>query len=797
MGEYNFLTEKSQKIIPGYPHSLFLAPKGGGKERAQTIAPIPLASCQPQKNYPQQFSIFTAIVVNYTSKITLMKSILTLFVVVLSLGSYSQIRINSESQHQINRLISQSKTKTHRALKSDNPLLPIYRVNGTLCLSTIAKVNSQFTPADLLDQAFVGSRVADVITLKIPLQNLPNIQNFENITQLNVAERILPHNHKMTADVRADSVWLGHGLAASYTGKNVLIGITDWGFDYDHPMFMDTSLTISRIRAAWDHFKHAGNQPAGFGYGVEYVTPTELDNANSDTAGDYYGYATHGNHVAGTAAGSGGGTIHRGVAFESEYLFNSIRLDAGAAIDAFVWMKNIADNDNKRLVINMSWGLYYLGTMDGTSLVSQAIDSLSVQGVTFVTSGGNNGDADFHIKKTFSSDSIRTRIGFYPYSAHPSMWGQCISMWGEPANPFYSRVEVYNSANQLVANSRYYGTNNDNGYHSDYLLVGTDTVFYNYAIDSAHPNNSRPHQRLRVQNTNTSLRVVLHSYASSGTVHYWNVVELSNGVGNWGLDFYAYGNGGVAGDNLYGLGEPACTESAITVAAHQSQNVAITGQVFPGNIAGFSSRGPTYDERMKPDVSAPGMNVISSINSYTTGSYTTVTTTTHNGRTYDFAAFSGTSMASPATAGVVALMLEASPTLEPRQIRDILRNTAREDNRTGSIPASGSPVWGHGKVTATSAIQQAEITVSIEEENQENIDISLFPNPTTQTFTLDLGKPTQLNRIFLTDLNGRLIKEITPQNVSRYEISFEGSSGIYLLNIIGENERKTVKIIKQ
>ncbi|MEN8928099.1 MAG: S8 family serine peptidase, partial [Flavobacteriales bacterium] len=245
-----------------------------------------------------------------------MKSTLTLLLSVITVFSFSQIRINSESQENINRLISQSKEKTELELKVNNPLLPIYKVNGELCLSTLAKVNSNFSENDLNDKAFIGSQVADIITLKIPLKNLNEINNFNNIILLNVAERIQPHNHKMTADVRADSVWAGHGLPQSYTGKNVLIGITDWGFDYDHPMFMDTTLTSSRVRAAWDHFKHQGNVPAGFGYGVEYVTPTELDNANSDTAGDYYDYATHGNHVAGIAAGSGGGTKHRGVAFE-------------------------------------------------------------------------------------------------------------------------------------------------------------------------------------------------------------------------------------------------------------------------------------------------------------------------------------------------------------------------------------------------------------------------------------------------------------------------------------------------
>lgn len=725
-----------------------------------------------------------------------MKSTLTLFLVISSIFAFSQVRINSESQENIDRLISQSKEKSLTQLKEDNPLLPIYTVHGQLCLSTIAKVASNFTLTDLNDQAFMGSRIGNVVTLKIPLQHLTRINSFQHILQLQVAERIQPENNKMTADLRIDSVWAGIGLPQSYTGKNVLIGVTDWGFDYDHPMFMDTNLSTSRIRAAWDHFKHVGNQPTGFGYGVEYVTPTQLDAANSDTAGDYYDYATHGNHVAGIAGGSGAGLKYRGGAFESQFLFNSIQLDAGSAIDAFVWMKNIADSDGKRLVINMSWGLYYLGTMDGTSLVSQAIDSLSAKGVVFVTSGGNNGNDNFHIKKVFSSDSIRSRIGFYPYSAHAFMWGQCISMWGQPANPFSSRVEVYNSSNVLVASSRYYHTNSDNGYHSTYLLAGTDTIFYNYSIDSAHPNNNRPHQRMRVKNTNTSLRVVLHSYANTGTVHYWNVVELSNGVGNWGLDFYTYGNDGVAGDNLYGLGEPACTESAITIAAHQSETVAVSGQVFPGNIANFSSRGPTYDERMKPDVSAPGMNVISSINSYTTRSYTSVANTTFNGRTYHFAAFSGTSMASPAAAGVVALILEASPTIEPRQVRDILRNTAREDNRTGTIPSTGSTIWGHGKVTASAAIQQARNTVSLQETPEETITFTLFPNPTHGALTIKLDKPlTQTITIDILNLEGKTMKSYLLSNSTTIDVS-ELTKGIYFFRINDREQIKTLKFVK-
>ena len=713
------------------------------------------------------------------------------------IGTNSELRINSESEENISRLITQCKTKSDLEVKKDNPLLPIYTIRGELCLSTLAKVNQNFTEEDLNGKAFIGSKVSDIITLKIPLRNLSEIKNFRNLIQLSVAERIIPHNQRMTRDTRADSVWAGYNLPQGYTGKNVLIGIADWGFDYDHPMFMDTNLTTSRVRAAWDQFKQSGNQPS-FGYGVEYLTPAQLDNANSDTAGLYYDYATHGNHVAGIAGGSGAGTIHRGVAFESEFLFNSIRLDVGGLLDGFAWMKNIADTDNKRLIVNMSFGLYYLGTMDGTSLLSQAIDSLSAQGITFISSAGNNGDANFHIKKVFSNDSMRTQIQFYPYSAHPSMWGESISMWGEPTKPFNSRVEVYNASGQLVANSRYYNTNLDNGYFSDQLIIGLDTIQYNYSIDSAHPNNNRPHQRMRVKNTNTNLKVVLHSYAATGTVHYWNVVELSNGVGNWGLDFLAYGNDGVAGDNQYGIGEPACTESVITVGAHRSSFfVTSTGEEITFPLGDFSSRGPIYDERIKPDVTAPGVSVISSINSYTTANYTTAASTTFNGRTYDFAAFSGTSMSCPATAGVAALLLEANPALQPQQVKDILISTARQDDKTGPIPLGGNALWGHGKVTASAAIAMALSTVSIDHIDSETISLSVFPNPTNAILNFMLDKQLESELLInIVNVEGKIMKMKTITNSTSVDVS-DLANGLYFVRFNYKDKSRTLRFVKR
>lgn len=116
-------------------------------------------------------------------------------------------------------------------------------------------------------------------------------------------------------------------------------------------------------------------------------------------------------------------------------------------------------------------------------------------------------------------------------------------------------------------------------------------------------------------------------------------------------------------------------------------------------IAGFSSRGPVMVDgsgRLKPDVTAPGASVRSA----------------RPGNAYGFA--SGTSMASPHVAGIVALMMDANPDLigDPDTVAELLRATAIPTTATqdcGAFPGVLVPnaVFGHGRVDAFAAVQAA------------------------------------------------------------------------------------------
>ena len=137
------------------------------------------------------------------------------------------------------------------------------------------------------------------------------------------------------------------------------------------------------------------------------------------------------------------------------------------------------------------------------------------------------------------------------------------------------------------------------------------------------------------------------------------------------------------------IGSPGAAANALTVGAMADTS----GTGFAQ--ASFSSRGPTADGRIKPDVSAPGV-AITSAAANTSNSYAT---------------YSGTSMATPFTAGVALLMLDANSAFTPAQVKDSIRTTALDWGRGGNNRTAGSTGpdidFGTGRLDAYAALKAA------------------------------------------------------------------------------------------
>ncbi|MNV08481.1 Serine protease AprX [compost metagenome] len=672
---------------------------------------------------------------------------------------------------------------------------PVYKISGIWYVSLYGKrlpnCNWNLIPENNI---LLGSSVGKITTMKVPLERLHSIDFSEFYSYLEIPGKIVPQLNKAVKDTRADSVQRGINLPTAFTGKDILIGVTDWGFDYGHPMFYDTLLTQSRIYAAWDQYKQLGNLPTGQTYGVEYDTPSELATAETDTS-NIYSHHTHGSHVAGIAGGSGAGSVYRGFGFESQYLFTTFYIDQASAIDAFVWMKDKAEAAGKRLVVNMSWGVYYnqMGSLDGVSLLSEAIDELSgVNHVVFVGAAGNNNGANFHIKKTFNNNFFNSLVGFYSYAANPYMWGECITAWGQQGHNFSNKISVYNNSGTLLVASPDYSTSNT-GYLDSILVAGNDTIIFNVSSETANPLNGKPGMQIRIRSLNPNNKIVLTGSAVDGTVHYWNLPELTNGAGNFGQTFSAYGTNGISGDSFYAIGEPGCTNSVITVAAYSSSYVTGSGTTVGGMSASFTSIGPLHNEVLKPDIAAPGVSVASSISSYTDVAYTSIATITFNNKDYDFALFSGTSMATPCVAGIVSLILDANPSLSSQQVKNIIKTTARLDNYTGNIVAPGDTKWGMGKINAYAAVKLALNTLSTDEYTHV-VPFVLYPNPTSTILHILNINDLPLSVLSIAALDGKVVSPRLNKNT--VDVS-ELPDGIFFLKIQSGTEVYTLRFIKE
>jgi minor extracellular serine protease Vpr len=386
-----------------------------------------------------------------------------------------------------------------------------------------------------------------------------------------------------------------------------------------------------------------------------------------------------------------------------------------------------------------------------------------------------------------------SRLDFYPYS-DTAAWGQSVNMWGEVGHPFQAKYRFLSPSNIIMGETPMFNTAVDTNYIDTLYAMGPDTVYYRMGADNAHPLNGRSHMRFRIKCNEGAYKVILVVYADSGLVHFWNVHERIWGEGNWGMAFLSNGAGYTAGDTQYGVSEPAVTNSLITVAAHNAEYKNAIGNIVNGYVCTFSSFGPTIDGRMKPDVSAPGGNVCSSINSYTTDAFTTITSVTFNSRVYPFAKLSGTSMSSPATTGVAALILDANPLLTAQEVKDIIMLTAREDAITGDIPDSGSTRWGQGKVNAYLAVAMALNVVNINTYAQQGLVV--FPNPTyDQLYVFADKNPDKLYNLNIYSMDGKLMQS----NLYQWNTPIEVCTlpnGMYVIRISADTESYQCKFIK-
>ncbi|MFJ7934603.1 S8 family serine peptidase [Sporosarcina sp. NPDC096371] len=437
-----------------------------------------------------------------------------------------------------------------------------------------------------------------------------------------------------------------------FTGKGIKVGVIDTGIDYNHPDLKDA------YKGGYD-FVDNDNDPM--------ETTYDEWKASGYSERDFFGnlyYTQHGTHVAGIIAGQGENNVEHsvtGVAPDADlYAYRVLGPWGSGTTEAILAGidKAVAEGMD---VINLSLGQSY---NDPLFITSMALNNAVLAGVTSVVASGNTGEGLYTLGSpgaaalaiTVGASNVSESIATSKGSLHAA---ESVPVDLKLlAKGYQDNIEELEGMDLPVVDV-------GAGFASDYKNkdVNGKIVFVN-----------------RISHSLES-KIMEAQKQGAKAVMIWNILPeegfiptyLGEGYGLIPTFSLSYDQG-IAMQEKLKTGEATFSFDEI-------------GQVMSegDQLASFSSRGPartTYD--IKPEVTAPGESIFSTVPSYMNGP------DQMGDYQYAYDRLSGTSMASPNVAGVAALLLQANPDLTPADIKQVIMNTADPLNGEYSVYEVGA-----------------------------------------------------------------------------------------------------------
>lgn len=578
-----------------------------------------------------------------------------------------------------------------------------------------------------------------VALVAMPADRVEELLGTKGVVSASLPRRARKLNDKAREASNVDAVHAGEGLDRSYKGNGVIVGIFDMGFDPNHINFNDSEGN-SRVKHMNTYLQRYEGVPPTVS---RNETPTAIARFSTDSSDD-----THATHVIGTAAGSfseGPAADYAGVAPEAEIFMCGGYGSSAEMVIAFADMTEYAASVGKPLVINLSLGDNE-GSHDGTDEFAMMLDEIAERtGAHFFLAAGNEGTYGIGLYKEFAGDdtTLRTCLApddSYSYYYAPPMAGN-IEVWSEDDTPFTLYIDLVDktapdapvTSIEIPRDGGMYLVNGTTPTGVGAGMINRDDSQFNAVYSQSYigaetalsPQNGRFYSVVSfdltaksasvARNYNMALRIEgtagqkVYAYVNTSYDSYYGAYfpasfESFNLPGYTASD----GNGSISG--------MACGHNTIAVGAYTTRNIASDAFYERNQPIGepvyFSSWGNIPGGRMKPDISAPGFLIVSSMS----GPYVTANnrdlsslgtlkyyqyTDPATSKTHYWTYMAGTSMATPFMTGVAALWLEANPSLSTEDIRHIAQATAM-------MPASENPQWGgSGKVDALAGLKMA------------------------------------------------------------------------------------------
>lgn len=552
-------------------------------------------------------------------------------------------------------------------------------------------------------------KVGRIYIVDIPLDAVMVLAQNDTIERIEAERMPRPAMEVTPQQVNATGIYTGQDLPQAFTGAGVAAGVFDCYYDFTHPAFLDPNGDL-RVQYYYDF--HWENADGTFGHALETAAEIAALQHSQNTRN-----GIHGTHVMGIMAGSPVNGQMQGMAPDADLYavdFNSDREEfegvngptSATAVLGFKYIFDKAAVDNKPCVINFS----SCETVTLTSqriLEGEALQALVGPGRIIVSACGNDGIRACYMEKGPSDYQAGTGI------KNGIAGGGLIDMDLVTANNQLVRFDFLGM--QLMGG----GIEGTIMFNTDSISqVGSATLTTTVSMGEVqltvevspyqdprgtvyHIHGTLPHMTYLVLCGATVL------LTGNGPAWIYSDIGFNSLTNISGVPQYSFAQPGHSVSwpanlpNIIGVGATGYKNTITNIAGQTNSDMIDFAPDQPGYITKFSSCGPTFDERIKPDVVAPGLNINAAYNSFYAdydyiSKYLT-STVQYNGKTYHYLAESGTSMASPVVAGVVALWLQAKPDLTPAEVLEVIRETSTHPNNTLTYPNN---TYGYGQIDA-------------------------------------------------------------------------------------------------
>ncbi len=632
--------------------------------------------------------------------------------------------------------------------------------------------------------ALINNDFGDFVTAQIPVENLEALSQDENIKLVEIGTPVQKKMNKARTAANVDKVQAGTGLSQPFLGTGVIVGVVDAGFQYNHINFYDANnsseLRVKRVLRQSDT-----NRASGYKTKKEYTTQSAIESAKYDNSDDTDGHATH---VTGIATGSYSGNEYYGVAKDADIVMVSYGTGNTDVADGIKYIFDYATEVGKPAVVNLSLGTH-IGPHDGTSTFDRTLDAMVGEGRIVCGAAGNEGESKLYIEQTLTAETTTTQaltLQHY-YSYGESYYLPEIDIWGE-ANKDYSIQVVITKNGSDVWTSDIFAANTTKSKSYSSFTGASGGLEISSGKNSVN------------QKGNVSIYYDPYDGFTLKSGYVLNVRFIGADdctVQAWADGAESYWKNGSTSHTVGEIGGTA--NGIISVGAWTSNANYYSHGTTQGAIAPFSSLGPTADGRLKPEITAPGDVIMSSIpdlSGVTENAYGKKSKTVNN-TTYYWAYMSGTSMATPFVTGVVATWLQANPELTPEQIKDVFAQTAIKDSNTGSSLPNNT--WGYGKIDAYAGLQYILGTTAV--KNLEGLPeaIMLYPNPSDGAFQLFFTQNDDAVNVRVYAANGqqvyaRHIGSVSTQQTIDIDLG-NVQAGAYIVKITGNGFDQTCRLM--